>query len=181
MNLARPSAATRGGAAGFTLIEILLVVGIMALIAATAVPNIYQLAKKEGMRRAISDLKEVCDNARAQAIFSGKPVAVVFYPRERTFYIGSGSPVFDPMTGQSTRAELVKPGTGTTGIIPDDINLEMLDVNGLEYKDSDWVDVWFYQDGTCEELVINYSSPDTPSLWIKLDPATSAVIIGEKP
>jgi Tfp pilus assembly protein FimT len=183
--VARPGkAASRflARAAAFTLIEIMLVVGLMALIAATAVPNIYQLAKKEGLRRAVTDLKDVCANARARAIFSGEVVSVMFYPRDRVYGISSGGgSEFDPLTGETKTEPMTKPGSGSTGIFPEDVTVEMLDVNGLEYKDSDWTRVRFYPNGTSEELVINLSSRDNPGLWLKLDPATALLIIGEAP
>lgn len=176
-----PPLSQRRRRAGFTLIEIMLVVGLMALIAATAVPNIYQLAKKEGMRRAVTDLKDVCDNARAQAIFSGKTVAVVFYPEQRTYYVGGDGTQFDPLTGVTSAGPMVKPGTGTTGIFPEDVTVEMLDINQHNALEYEWAKVRFYPNGTSEEMVLNLSSRDNRSLWIKLDPATGGVIIGEKP
>jgi prepilin-type N-terminal cleavage/methylation domain-containing protein len=104
-------AGTPSTRSGFTLIEIMLVVGLMALIAATAVPNIYQLTKKEGLRRAVADLKDVCGNARARAIFSGQEVSVMFYPGERLFAISSGGGrEFDPVTGETKAEPMVKPG-----------------------------------------------------------------------
>jgi type II secretory pathway pseudopilin PulG len=166
----------------FTLIEIMLVVALIALISTTAIPTIYQLSKKEGMRRAVQDLLDVCENARAQAVFSGKAVAIVFYPLERRFGI-SGSPMasVDPATGEAAAGTAAAPGTGLTGVMPDDIALEMLDVNQLEYKDSETAVVWFYPNGTCEELTINYRSEKGEFRWIKLEPATSMLIQGEKP
>ncbi len=166
----------------FTLIEIMLVVALIALISTTAIPAIYQLSKKEGMRRAVQDLLDVCENARAQAVFSGKAVAIVFYPLERRFGI-SGSPMasVDPATGEAKAGPVAAPGTGLTGGIPENITLEMLDVNQSEYKDSETAVVWFYPNGTCEELTINYRSEKGEFRWIKLEPATSMLIQGEKP
>ena len=93
--------------AGFTLVEILIVAGVIALICTLAIPSIYQLAKKTGLRRAISDLRDVCANARAQAIFTGSEVTVVFYPLERRFGISGSS---TPASGKSGAFEEA-PGT----------------------------------------------------------------------
>ncbi len=162
----------------------MLVVALIALISTTAIPSIYQLSKKEGMRRAVQDLLTVCENARARAVFSGKPVAIVFYPPERRFGIsGSVAAPVDLETGEPKPAPEpdAAPGTGLTGIIPEDITLEMLDVNQLEYKDSETAVVWFFPNGTCEELTMNYRSSNGEFRWIKLEPATSMLIQGEKP
>jgi type II secretory pathway pseudopilin PulG len=178
----RPSPRGSRPVSAFTLIEIMLVVALIALISTTAIPSIYQLSKKEGMRRAVQDLLDVCENARAQAVFSGKAVAIVFYPPERRFGIsGSPSAGVDPETGEARPAPDARPGTGLTGTIPDDITLEMLDVNQSEYKDSETAVVWFYPNGTCEELTLNYRSEKGEFRWIKLEPATSMLIQGEKP
>jgi type II secretory pathway pseudopilin PulG len=146
--------------AAFTLIEIMLVCALMALICATAVPSIYQITKKEGMRRAVGDLKDVCDNARSKAIFTGREVAVVFYPPQRKFGIGGSGAATIPINSELSAVPEFEPapGTGTTGVIPDDITLEMLDVNLSEYKDSEWTRIRFYPNGTCDEATIVYHS-----------------------
>jgi len=58
---------------GFTLIEIMIVVGIAALVMATAVPFIQNTLRKDPLRQAVSDVTEACSHARARAIFSGTP------------------------------------------------------------------------------------------------------------
>jgi len=165
--------------AGFTLIEIMIVVALIGLISATAIPSIYQLSKKTGLRRAISDLRDVCDNARRQAIFTGKEVTVMFYPIDRRFGISGGAaPTADPGTGETKPAFEIIPGTEATGIIPDDIGLEMLDVNQSEYKDSDWTRVRFYPNGTCDELTIVYRTESNEYRKLMLEPTTGLLSQG---
>ncbi len=160
--------------AGFTLIEILIVAGIIALICTLAIPNIYQLAKKTGLRRAIGDLRDVCANARAQAIFSGKEVTVVFYPLERRFGISGGAAA----GGDSGGDYETLPGTDVTGIIPEDISLEMLDVNQSEYKDSEWTRVRFYPNGTSDELTVVYRTDENEFRKLMLEPTTGLLSQG---
>jgi prepilin-type N-terminal cleavage/methylation domain-containing protein len=167
--------------AAFTLIEIMIVVAIMGLIAAMSVPTIYQIAKKEGMRRAISDLKDVCSNARAQAIFSGKPTSVMFHPTERRFEVsGSSAPATSaPSTGEEHSAPGPAPGTGLTGIIPDDVTLEMLDVNMFEYKDSEWTVVRFSEMGTSDEMTIILRDADNKYRKLTLEATTGLLLVGD--
>ncbi len=169
----------RRDAAAFTLIEILIVCALMALICATAVPSIYQITKKEGMRRAIGDLKDVCDNARSKAIFTGREVAVIFYPPQRKFGIGGSGAATIPMSSDSSAVPEFEaaPGTGITGVIPDDISLEMLDVNLSEYKDSEWTRIRFYPNGTCDEATIVYRS-DKEYRKLTLEPTTGLLTQG---
>jgi len=75
---------------GFTLIEIMIVVSIMGLIMAMSVPFIHNLYHKEALRKAVSDIVEVCSNARAMAIMHSTRTEVIFHPKEGTFSV-SGS------------------------------------------------------------------------------------------
>lgn len=165
----------------FTLIEIMIVVAIMMLIMGMAVPSIYQITKKEGMRRAISDLKDVCSNARAQAIFSGRPVSVKFYPGERRFEVvgNSAAPATNPETGETRSTLGPAPGTGLTGVFPDDITLEMLDVNMFEYKDSEWAEAKFSEMGTSSEMTIILRDAENKYRKLTLEPTTGLLIIGD--
>jgi prepilin-type N-terminal cleavage/methylation domain-containing protein len=159
----------------FTLIEIMIVVAIIGLVAATALPPLFQLSKKEGMRRAVSDLIEVCSNARAQAILRGTAVDVIFHPLDRRFEVSDAAspPAPDPGAGSSKpEAPPPRPGSGMSGVIPDDITLEMLDVNLLEYNQSEWTRARFYPNGTSDEMTVIFHSDKDEYRRITLEPTT---------
>jgi len=169
------SLVTRHGAAAFTLIEIMVVVAIMGLILATGIPSIYQIWKKEGMRQAVDDVREVCSNARARAIFSGSQVDVVFYPLERRFEVGGGSVSTAPSReGEVENLERPPPppGSGQTGQLPEDVIIEMLDVNLSEYRESEFVRVRFFPNGTSDELTLILRSSKNEQRGITLEITT---------
>jgi len=141
---------------GFTLIEVMVVVGIMGLIVVAGIPTLYKLFQKEGMRKVTSDVVEVCSKARAQAILRGSPMDVIFHPRERRLEIGSaGGPGLDA-SGSETAAQRLSgsPTTGQSAVIPEDMMIEMLDINLSEYRESEWARVRFFPNGTSDELTL---------------------------
>lgn len=146
----------RSRRAGFTLIEIMVVVGIMGLILMIGIPNIYQMAKKEGMRRALTDMKEVLAEARRKAILSGKEAQLKFYPMDRRFEITGGAATVtthDGATGDAPTESSAPPGNNiNAGTLPADISFGMLQVNLLNFRESDWTRVRFFPNGTSDEL-----------------------------
>lgn len=126
---------------GFTLIEIMVVVAIMGLIMAMGVPSILASVKKHGMRKAISDLEDVCYNARAEAIMQNRIVSVVFHPTENSFSTDSGGAGF--VASKVTSASL-----------PEGVYFCMMDINQMDFLESDVAWVRFFPDGTCDEAVI---------------------------
>ena len=148
MKTARPISA------GFTLIEIMVVVGIIGLIALIGIPSIYEIAKKEGMRRAVTDMKDVLSAARARAILSGGEVQVKFYPLESRFEVIGGTSRSSP-SADSVSTEAVPtpaPNQTTAGTLPADITFGMLQVNALNYRESEWTRVRFFDNGTSDEM-----------------------------
>ena len=73
------------------MIEIMIVLGIIAIMAAVGIPAFYKAFRKEALRQAVSDIVEVLSNARARAILGGVPMEVVIRPQERSMSIG-GAP-----------------------------------------------------------------------------------------
>ncbi len=125
----------------FTLIEIMIVVAIMGLIAAMGMPAISKALQKEGMRKAVSDVMDVCASARAKAIVANQTVAVTFHPGERSFSVEGGGP-----------------GSGSTYVssstLPTGVEFAMLDINQQDFGASEWTRVQFFPNGTCDEMTV---------------------------
>ena len=67
---------TRGGD-GFTLIEIMMVVGILGMVLPMGMPAFIRSIRRDPLRQAVSDIEEACSKARAAAILRGSPVELV--------------------------------------------------------------------------------------------------------
>jgi type II secretion system protein H len=167
----------------FTLIEIMVVVGIMGLILTMGIPSIYSLYKKEGMRAAVNDFTEACSNARAQAILHGAPVELVFYPQEKRYNLngaGGAPAVASPLSAGD--AEFLgdkppPPKTGSAGVFPENITLEMLDINLSEYRESERARVRFFPNGTCDEMTVILRSDKNEwrKIWLEVTTGLASV------
>src|SRR5688500_193616 len=90
------------GRRGFTMGGIMVVVAIIGFIMAAGVPTLYRMMRKEGMRKAVSDVVDICDNARKRAILRQATIEVVFHPEEgRCEVVGGG----DAAPGTVTKTE----------------------------------------------------------------------------
>ena len=129
-----------GDRRAFTLIEIMIVVAIIGLVAAMGLPSLEHVLQKEGMRKAVSDITDACESARANAIFHGQRTALVIHPATRSFEAQGGS---------AKGSGLVSKGT-----LPDGIDIEALGIDTFDYTESDTAPVWFNPDGTCSEMIL---------------------------
>ena len=126
----------RWSAGAFTLIEIMLVVGILAIVATMGLPAIYRAYQKEDLRQAVSDIMEVCSNARAQAILRGTTVELSIRPHERLLSFSGAAPARAADAGERLPGNLAVPGprSGTSAHISDRLIIEMVDVNSLSTR-----------------------------------------------
>lgn len=138
----------------FTLLEIMLVVGIIGLVVAASVPSLYQLLHREGFRKTVADIQDICKKARANAILQGTTTSVEFHPLEGRCNLGETVVAF----GQTA-------------------TLEMLDVNLRECKDLDQVRVSFFPAGTSDEMTIFLRSFDNERRRISLEITTGLPVV----
>jgi prepilin-type N-terminal cleavage/methylation domain-containing protein len=137
-----------GKCRAFTLIEIMIVVGILGLVAAMGIPSIVKALQKEGMRKAVSDVQDVFFSAREKAILTNQKTAVTFYPRDRRFGVEGAS------GGEGGSSVNTHSGKTVVATLPDGVEFGMLDIFRQDYVQSDWAKVFFNPDGTCDEAVI---------------------------
>ena len=168
--------------AAFTLIEIMVVVGIMAIVMTMSVPLVYKVRNREAMNKAVRDVTEVCSQARAQAILQGKTTELLFYPKDKRCqvggYAGEKAPVPAEESGEPGLPPPPPANSGLGATISDTLAIEMLDVNLTEYKDKDFARVRFFPNGTCDEftLVLHSDKGEWYKIWLEI--TTSLVNVG---
>lgn len=142
--------------------EIMIVIGIMGIALTLSVPIVYKVWHRTPMVQAIRDLREVCANARSQAILQGCPVDLVFHPKENRVEIATAAtpaPAANPAAAPFSApapdlAASAPPHSGRSAQLSDRIIIETLDINmaGIEYNDAESARVRFYPNGTSDEM-----------------------------
>lgn len=149
--------------AGFTLIEIMVVVAILAIIMAISIPSIYTQMHKDSMRQAVADLSEACSHARARAILNGTTAEVRIRPRDRSINVVEGAArpastagsTFSFGDGGEINEHRASGAAIFSAKISDHIIIEFIGVNLIpDLQELDEVTCLFYPNGTSDELVV---------------------------
>lgn len=142
---------------GFTMIEIMFVLGIAAMIMSIGIPSIFQIMRKDPLRQAVSDLVDGCSEARAQAILKGVPAELVLNPSDASIHVVAGTdPSVSSQAGQSGSAV---PAVGNTkrfsAKFTDDIAVQLLEVNHEDrMAATEETHVRFFPNGTSDDFKI---------------------------
>lgn len=155
-----PSGIRPGPKRGFTLIEIMIVVAILALVLATGVPAMFRAAEKDSMRAVVVGIVEACHFARAQAILTGTMKELVIRPREGV--------VSAPGMSESVR-------------IPERIQVELMGINFVEMQEAEEARVRFFPNSTCDEFTIVLRSDKNEWRKISLEIVTALADVESDP
>lgn len=149
--------------AAFTLIEIMVAVGIMAVILTVSIPFMANQLRKDSMRQAVMDITEACRAARERAVLNGVMTEVRIQPGTLTISAvessGGGGPAFGAAAFTETGEPAVqhRGGGGTifTVALPKSTIIEFIGVNLVpDLQELEEVSASFYPNGTSDELVI---------------------------
>ena len=148
---------------GFTLIELMVVIGIMGMVLALGVPPFMRSMQKDSLRQAVSDITEGCAAARAQAILRGVPVDLVFrVAATLEVSVESGPNTGNDQAGSGGASGEVWSDTAAaksphfSAHVHEDVEVKLLDVNFKNQLilDTDDIHVHFYPNGTSDEFTI---------------------------
>jgi hypothetical protein len=94
---------------------------------------------------------------------------LVIFPQEGRVELqgGGGSPAF-PKRASAAGLKI----SGTSAKISNRVNIDMIDINLIEYRDKEMARVRFYPNGTCDELTIVLRSEDGEQRGIVLEVTT---------
>jgi prepilin-type N-terminal cleavage/methylation domain-containing protein len=150
-----------GGRAGFTLMEIMIVVAIIAIVMTAGIPSMMRAMQRDDLARAVHDTIEGGKTARDRAILQGIPYEFVLREngemdvralppaRQRTSmpFQAAGSP------GKSEGA----PYSGFPRKLGEDVMIQLVDVNFVNHMQDAEARVRFFPNGTCDEFTVVYA------------------------
>jgi type II secretion system protein H len=180
-NRCEPARSKSGG--GFTLIEIMIVIGIMAVVMAISVPSMFRRVEKDSIRKSTQDVLDVFQYARTQAIVNGRPVQLVIRPREMVFTVMplnkkelSEEEYLAQELETSLRQEAPEPSAQTRGTmkLSDRMRILFVGVNFVpDLQEAEMVGVSFYPNGTSDEFTMLIISDRNESRLFQLDVPTA--------
>jgi type IV fimbrial biogenesis protein FimT len=105
--------------AGFTLWEMMTVIGIIAILFSTAIPNLIAWLPKYKLGSAARDLLSAMQHARLTAVKSNASVLVNFYPDQNTYKIFTD---YDGDKDQDADEPTIKSGNMPAGVDLEETN-----------------------------------------------------------
>src|SRR6266571_8940789 len=151
------------GGDGFTLIEIMMVVGILGMVLVMGMPAFIQSIRKDPLRQSVSDIETACSKAREAAILRGSPVELVIRAEGGQLTV---IPTRDDNARRTAANEeaLEQPSESAdkaasqspvfSGRLNENVAVTLLYVNLKDQMEAEESRVHFYPNGTSDEFTI---------------------------
>ncbi|HSO20267.1 MAG TPA: type II secretion system protein [Desulfosarcina sp.] len=167
---------------GFTLLEIMLVVGIMGIILAMGLPAIVRTIERDPLHQAMKDVEEALSRARALAILQGTGAEMILDGEGRVRAVPRPSPaasVSEPAADPFEERSEGSPAGGLDAqfeaVLGQDVGITSVSLNlrklPLEYGLGE-VRVRFHANGTSDDFSVVLEDA-TGAVEIVLDPVTA--------
>lgn len=156
----------RSSAPGFTLVEVLLVLALMALVGAVLLPVAGTLFADPGGDDPEDLLAGVLQEARRTAVLSGRPVALRFdAPGRRFVWTGDGTdaPQGERAAGGVRQVDFLPATRGATGLVRG----QLVETGRPAVMD-------FFPDGTCTAVRLRMQPVAGAARTVAIDPWTCA-------
>jgi prepilin-type N-terminal cleavage/methylation domain-containing protein len=148
---------------GFTLIEVMMVVGILGMVLVMGMPAFVRAIRKDPLRQAVSDLEEACTRARASAILAGSPMELVIRAEGGQLNVvptrddSAGQTASDQQAGAAAEPATDKAASQAPSFsarLDESVAVTLLYVNLKDQMAADETRVHFYPNGTSDEFTM---------------------------
>jgi type II secretion system protein H len=147
------------GRSGFTLIEIMIVLAIIAIIMSASIPMVWKAMTKDDLARAANDVMEGCKTARDRAILTGAPYEFVISDKgDMNIHAAPQPKPSGPESASGTAAAAPEPTGSLMAGFPrklgEDVMIQLIDVNFVDHMALPEAHVHFYPNGTSDEFTV---------------------------
>jgi type II secretion system protein H len=156
--------------AGFTLVEMMVVVAIMGLLLGLAMLNFRAISQKEPLEQAVSDVEGLCRIARTEAIVKSRPMDLTINSETGQLLLSTAPQATNSPDSETGVEEAVVIDQAS---LPSDVEMEIIIPEDIMDSETPGVVVIrFYPNGTAEPLQGLIMLPGEGVYTMILDPVT---------
>ena len=156
--------------AGFTLVEMMVVVAIMGLLLGLAMLNFRAISQKEPLEQAVSDVEGLCRRARTEAIVKSRPMDLTINSETGQLLLSTAPQATNSPDSETGVEEAVVIDQAS---LPPDVEMEIIIPEDIMDSETPGVVVIrFYPNGTAEPLQGLIVLPGEGVYTMILDPVT---------
>ncbi len=165
MNAVAKSA--RCAAPAFTMIELILVIVIMALLAALAVPSFVGALRGQHLDAAAGGLASACQQARYEALFRGRTCwYVIDFDQQNARLLQepagetNAAPTYEDIAAETNILDSATAEVKDTVTMPKGVKMTGVQVQDGSQQNTGKVGFPFYNNGVCEPFRVFLQSED---------------------